>query len=224
MKLTALTVALMVTGMATTLQAVTVMNSSDLLFIVGSGANQSNLVIDFNDGQTRESFAWGYRYDGVASGQDLLAAVAAADPNLAIDSSSFLGTASFFDGVTSHIGTSDFGAGAVSWGYYLSGGFAGDDLPGEGGNPNSILGGGSELPTTWTLSPTGPAGFGFGETGRLLTDGSWDAWSFGNFDPDTFAHLAAPGPEAPFAAAVPEPSSFSFLLLATGLLARRRRG
>ena len=58
----------------------------DIGFWVGSGANQAALVIDWNgpDGSGSEpvSYAWGFRWDGVATGQNMLAAVINADANL----------------------------------------------------------------------------------------------------------------------------------------------
>jgi hypothetical protein len=122
-----------------------------------------------------------------------------------------------------HTGESDFGPASLSWGYYLAGGFAGDDMDGPGGTPTSIMGGGTALPSMWTGSPTGPADFAFGEPGRILEDGSWDAWSFGMYD-ENFNHQNRPGPEAPEAAAIPEPASASLLVIAMGFLVRRRRG
>lgn len=205
-------------------QAAVVMDVSDVLFVAGEGANRATLIIDFNDGNGTESFAWGYRWDGVASGEDMLTTIALADPNLTIDSASFVGSVSYFDGATLHSAASDFATNFESWGYYLSGGFAGDDQPFvAGGIPLAVSGGGSALPSSWTISPTGASLVSFGDSGRILEDGSWDAWSFGSYDSVTFDHLAAPGPEAPEAAAIPEPSVFSVLLIGAASLAVRRR-
>lgn len=205
----------------------TIATSSDLDFIVGSGSNLSVLVVDFNDGP-ESSFAWGYRWDGSASGQDLLAAVSSADSNFTLNSTSFVTEVSYFDGTETFSAAFEFVVGGVSsgWGYYIVGGFAGDDIMGNGmvDTPTSILGGGVTLPSVYTVSPSGASGNSFGDSGRLLEDGSWDAWSFGSFDPTSFAHQALPGPEAPQAAAVPEPSVtglLASLLLLCGL--RRQR-
>jgi hypothetical protein len=55
----------------------------DIQFWVGTGANRAALVIDWNEDSTEPpALAWGYRWDGVASGGDMLAAVVAADPRL----------------------------------------------------------------------------------------------------------------------------------------------
>lgn len=55
----------------------------DINFWVGSGANQSALVIDWDGTSTTDnSLTWGYRWDGSAKGIDMVTAVAAADPRL----------------------------------------------------------------------------------------------------------------------------------------------
>jgi hypothetical protein len=63
----------------------------DIEFWTGSGPNESVLVVDYNDAgsnhaaYTRESFAFGYRWDGAATQQAMLAAVDAASPNLTVE-------------------------------------------------------------------------------------------------------------------------------------------
>jgi hypothetical protein len=50
---------------------------------VGTGANQSALVVDFNDAATPESLVWGYRWEGVApTAQQMFFDVLRADPKL----------------------------------------------------------------------------------------------------------------------------------------------
>ncbi|MEM6885132.1 MAG: PEP-CTERM sorting domain-containing protein [Verrucomicrobiota bacterium] len=211
-----------------------VLQLSDVEFWVGSGSNEAGLVIDFNDGTTTESFAWGYRWDGTASGADMLLAVVAADSQLSLTSSGtgssgfFLSQIGYFDGVDSHSETNGsfavHPADYLSWGYYIAGGFAGDDQPFvAGGNPVAIGGGGVSLPSSWTSSPSGASLDSFGDSGRILTDGSWDAWSFGQ-NSTSFVHEVPPGPES-ITAAVPEPSTFLLLSIGLGLLgfSRRRR-
>ena len=218
MKTAACTVALVMASGSLAMGAV-IATSDDLDFVVGSGSNLSVLVIDFNDGAAQESFAWGYRWDGSATGQDLLEAIEGADSNLSFNSTSFVTEVNYFDGTTSHSGVSDFGAGALSFGYYLAGGsadtFDNEDFSFTGTIP--ISGGGVTLPSSFLISPSGTAG-------RALENGSWDALSFGAFNPETFDHLVPPGPEAPQAAAIPEPSVtglLASLLLICGL--RRKR-
>jgi len=200
-----------------------VMSLSDIDVWVGTGSNEAALIIDFNDGELNESFAWGYRWNGTASGADMLLAIANASGRLSVLSSGtgasgfFLSQISYFHDTVFHQESngdfSVFPSEFRSWGYYLAGGTAGDDLAGPGGTPTPIAGGGTSLPTSWTPSPSGASLDSFGETGRILADGSWDAWSFGQNDA-SFVHQAPPGPENPVAA-IPEPSSL--LLFFTGL-------
>ncbi|MCX6966368.1 MAG: hypothetical protein NTZ46_01080 [Verrucomicrobia bacterium] len=51
---------------------------------VGTGANQSALVIDWHDANTPTSLVWGYRWDGSATVTDMMQAIDAADPRLLI--------------------------------------------------------------------------------------------------------------------------------------------
>ncbi|MEM9478491.1 MAG: PEP-CTERM sorting domain-containing protein [Verrucomicrobiota bacterium] len=222
-----------ISGMTASQAAISM--ADDVLFVVGNGANRATLVIDFNDGTTTESFAWGFRWDGVASGADMILAVVGADPNLSMTSFGdgasgfFITEISFFDGTTSHSeagGTfATFPDDFVSWGYYLAGGTAGDSNGDDpGGIPTPVPNGGNALPGSWVSSPTGASLDSLGESGRILEDGAWDAWSFGpNEDSPSFAHTQPPGPEAP-TAAIPEPSVMGLfaLGLATFLVRRRR--
>ena len=85
---TAACVAALVVGFGSSVSGAVVATSADLDFVVGEGSNLSVLIIDFQQGP-ESSFAWGYRWDGTASGEDLLAAVTAADSNFSVDSTSF---------------------------------------------------------------------------------------------------------------------------------------
>ena len=209
-------------------QAAVISGADDVLFVAGSGSNQATLIIDFNDGLTKESFAWGFRWDGVASGADMIATVAAEDPNLSLvysgngTSGFYLTTVTYFDGDNLHTGIDGPDPGGyLFWGYNLAGGTADDDNGSDpGGIPTPVPGGGNLLPISWTSSPVGAALDSFGNTGRILADGAWDAWSFGTFNPN---YSTADSP--PQAALVPEPSSGLLwggaLFLA---LIRRQRG
>jgi hypothetical protein len=211
---------------------------NDITYWVGSGSNESALVIDF--GSSGGAYAWGYRWDepispAVVSGADMILAIAADDPNLSI---AHLGTANdgfFLQSITYK---SDTGANNPTppytpfWNYALAGGSSGvgeydpayvdgDPLP----QTWSYSDGGTNLPSTWTAAKAGAADFS--ETysdasstpvpGRSLADGSWDAWVLGEF---------SAVPSGPITAA-PEPSSFPFLaaffVLGIALLRRKAR-
>lgn len=173
---------------------------SNIVNWTGTGANQAALVIDFHDGQANQSFAWGYRWDGTATGEDMVNAIVASDPLLSDTITSY----SFGDAIDSitYDGTS-FGLGA-----HTAGGFNG----GTNGFWAYYLGSGSSLPT-WTSS-----GAGFGA--ETLTTSDWNGWSWAadfNMVPPSDPVTAAPQ-------AAPEPAELiPFAAAGLGLILRRRR-
>lgn len=54
-------------------------------FWVGTGENQAMLVVDFNDGNTQECYAWGFCFNGIKTGENMLNEIAAADTGLTVD-------------------------------------------------------------------------------------------------------------------------------------------
>lgn len=58
---------------------------ADVQYWVGAGSDSSVLVVDFHDGTAHSSYAWGFLYNGTATGGDMLAAVAAGDPHFTVD-------------------------------------------------------------------------------------------------------------------------------------------
>lgn len=193
----------------------------DVQFWVGSGANRAAVVIDWNDGKSAESLLWGYRWDGAASGLDMLQAVVNADARL-----------------YAHFGNYSWGTATLGIGYDLnrsgmfdvspslafdSGGLAIDTSPDdfrlatdsadhwlEGWNTGFwayYLKASSG--DAWTSALTGSAG-------RSLADGVWDGYSFAaNFD--------GPAPAEPTPALVPEPSGLTLLAFSGVLLTCLRR-
>lgn len=197
----------------------------DIGFWVGSGANQAALVIDWNgpegSGSEPVSYAWGFRWDGVATGQDMLTAVINADANLYGRFASFgfgdviigLGYDADADGFGISDGT-DFGPTGLAFAGTSDGATAtdGDDLYAEGWNT-----------AFWSYSlgagdPFGGGAWegalvGFGD--RVLSDGDWDGYRF------------APGfisddPREPFAA-VPGVPALAPMVAWTLIATRRRR-
>ena len=199
-----------------------VADMDDIQFWVGTGSNRSALVIDFhyggNQSATQQSWVWGYRWDGTATGEDMLTAISMADINLTVDTPSFIQDLFYLAGTNLYAQSADY-VNDFSWGYYIAGGQSViyDQNPPYGpvGNfdaPN----GGLNLPSSaqWSISTSGSAD-------RSLSDGSWDAWSFGAYDPNTYDHTVPPSDTA--YAAIPEPSSGVFLFVASALLLRRVR-
>ncbi|MCC5829417.1 MAG: hypothetical protein JJU36_08215, partial [Phycisphaeraceae bacterium] len=164
-------------------QAVADPSFDDVVFWVGSGSNQAGLVIDWKDGPEPRSLLWGYRWDGEATVDGMLEAVAGADPNLYL-----------------HMGEFDWGRVVLGLGYELSGGgdfavepgltfvdgIAVSSDPDDGRasvNPGDHwaegwldgfwsywLGGSGDSPE-WESAQ-------FGLVGRPLVDGSWDGLSW----------------------------------------------
>jgi hypothetical protein len=58
---------------------------ADIKFWVGSGPDSAALVVDFHDGTWDSCYAWGFRFNGTATGEDMLNAVAAADVNFSVN-------------------------------------------------------------------------------------------------------------------------------------------
>lgn len=47
----------------------------DIHLWAGTGTNRAGFVVDFQDGTSVRSFAWGYRWNGAATGEDMIRAV-----------------------------------------------------------------------------------------------------------------------------------------------------
>jgi hypothetical protein len=73
--------------------------SDQVSFWVGEGSNSAIFVVDFVIDAAGEavSYAWGYRFDGTTDGTEMLAAIDAADVNLAINADGFLNDIFFND-------------------------------------------------------------------------------------------------------------------------------
>lgn len=76
------TLPLLALATSTSLQAQ--FDFSQVQYWIGTGADSSVLVVDFQDGTEDASYAWGFLHDG-ATGADMLNAIAGADVNFAID-------------------------------------------------------------------------------------------------------------------------------------------
>lgn len=190
---------------ATSFAATTVQSFDDITYWVGSGSNRAALVIDWNDGSTTESYAWGFRWNGTATGADMLRAIAGfigtnttpatpdgtGDPALTLFIQTFPG----------------FGETVFQWNYleHAQGGFE-PDAAGFWGY--YVADGSSAFPDEWAFAETGMED-------RQLSNNDWDGWSWApDFD-------SAP-PDQPVAA-VPEPSVLVLFALGAGGLVWYRR-
>ena len=196
---------------------------ADIQNWTGTGANEAAMVIDWHDGKTPESLVWGYRFNGTATSLQMIQAIDAADPRLAVFyayGGSFvygIGYDLNNNGGTFTPGTPGFdnngnstetGSGSDPADHYAEGSFSkfwGLDIA-----ASSPYGGGG----TWTASQIG------GD--EPLNNGEWNGWSL-SYDETNFT---IPDPGFPTAAAaVPEPSAWLLGTLALGMagLARGAR-
>lgn len=185
----------------------------DIEFWVGTGTNRAGLVIDWNDGKQPVSLARGYRWNGTKTGEDMLAAIAQADSRLYVNVSSPGGFGVALFGVGYDLNENGFGTNpplnfvnGISVGSPNDNRVASDpaDHYREGWNTAGYWSCWLRQSTTanWSFS-------GVGMSGRTLSNGVWDGWSF------------APGfnaqrPATPVAAVVPEPGTL--IALAGGLM------
>jgi len=191
----------------------------DIQYWVGTGSNRAGFVVDWNDGKAAESLVWGYRWDGTATGEDMLTAIVTADSRLFVhlSGSGGYGVAMFGlgydldnDGVFGVSPALAFDAGGLSVGTPNDSRVPTDsaDHWKEGwmsaGYWSYWLGGAGDSPS-WGFS-------GVGMSGRTLTNNAWDGWSWA-------AGFNASTPSEPVPA-VPEPAS---LVLGVGMLGAMRR-
>lgn len=174
----------------------------DIQFWAGTGTNRAGLVIDWKDGKARRSMVWGYRWNGNASGADMLQAVVAADSRLFAHLGQLSwGTAVFGLGYRSAPGGTFGTLPALSFdaqGLLVEDGSTNaDDARVPANNDDHYLEGWNEgfwayylksLATEpWASASTGPAG-------RSLVDRAWDGFSFA-------ANFASSEPAEPVPAA-----------------------
>jgi len=224
---------LLAVGSAWANAQVLVQSFDDIAFWTGSGPNRSGLVLQWNDGGTPTSLAWGYRWSGNATGIGMLKAIAGAtivtppgDPATVLETSTgsesrmvltierygfgdSVLSISFSDGIQNRT-RADWANGY--WAYSLFGGnfsFSDYDANGNytGDASYSQSGNVNYSSVNWFTSP-------IGASDRELVDGSWDAFSFA----PGFVTSAV---VQPFAASVPEPSVAILALIASGFFVLR---
>ncbi len=183
--------------------AQTLVNSfDDISYWVGTGSNRAGIVIDWKDGKVPTSLAWGFRWNGAATGEDMILAIAGSigttgepAPNPGGDPALTLYTI-FFSGFGSAVQELQYDSGggqqhqeggfssisAGFWSYWTS---------------NASL----TLPTSWVSSEIGMGA-------RELTNNSWDGWSWA-------ADFVGVAPDQPISA-VPESGTFVLLIIVAG--------
>jgi hypothetical protein len=159
----------------------------DIEFWVGQGNNRAVVVIDWFENSTEvPALAWGFRWDGAATGQTMLSAVIAADPRLYAKSGGFGGLGASLYGLGYDDGDGQFALNDET--AFDEQGFADSEGPADGavavdandyyregwieGFWNYGYSVGSPFPgETWKPSQVGMSG-------RPLHDGDWDSWAF----------------------------------------------
>jgi len=195
----------------------------NIQYWVGSGANEAALEIDWNNGTANSALIWGYRWDGTATGEQMLDTIVAADSRLyaEVSGTTQYGTAVFGLGFhqsgdqnfllnpsltfnSQHLAYTDYDGVNDSRAAITSG-----DLWQEGwynaGYWSYFVSTDSRLSadyTDWDYS-------GVGMSSRDLSNGDVDGWSFAyDFNANT--------PKVPLdVAPVPEPSTWALLGLSS---------
>ncbi len=189
----------------------------DVDYWVGNGANQAALVIDWVEEATEPpALAWGYRWDGTATGRDMLLAIVAADDRLfaklggspadpvivyglgydANDDGQFaIDDDTAFDDSGIAFGSAPFfPAATTDAGDYYAEGWTFDFWHYGIAASNPYEGG------SWSDIP-------LGMVGRVLTNGAWDSWALEQVPaqpPFVFTSYAE-NPQAALAPELPPP-------------------
>jgi hypothetical protein len=172
-------------------QTTTALTFADVQYWVGTGTNEAAFVVQWNDGKNPDALVWGFRWNGNATGEDMLKAIAKADHRFF----SLLYQGTQFGSAIGGLGFDLNGAnsnalyknGNVTYPYYPVDGIvntsaydfdqytAADtaDHWSSGWTTNGYW-------SYWVKDPT-DTDFGYsgvGATTRALVNGSWDVWNF----------------------------------------------
>jgi hypothetical protein len=170
----------------------TTVNFSDIQYWVGTGTNEAAFVVQWNDGKNADALVWGFRWNGTATGEDMLKAIATADHrfySLLYQATGPYGTAiGGFGFDLNGTGTNAlYKNGNVTYPYYPVSGIVNtssydfDDYTAADTNDHWSSGWTTNgYWSYWVKDPTDPD-FGYsgvGATSRTLVNGSYDVWNF----------------------------------------------
>lgn len=182
----------------------------DIQFWVGRGTNRAALVIDWRDGKQPACLVWGYRWNGTATGLDMLRSVVAADGRLFAHLGQFgWGTAILGLGYDRN-DSGDFGVtpGLV----FDSGGLAVDAGAANANDARQPTDSADHFAEGWNsgfwayftkaTSAQPWESSWVGAADRLLADGAWDGYSFAAWFDSAPPSEPAPALSSPFAVGV----------------------
>lgn len=187
-------------------QTNTTFTFADVQYWVGTGTNEAAFVVQWNDGKNPDALVWGFRWNGNATGEDMLKAIAKADHrffSLLYQGTQFgsaIGGLGFdLNGVNSN---ALYKNGNVTYPFYPVNGIVNttaydfdqytaadvSDHWSAGWTANGYW-------SYWVKDPT-DADFGYsgvGATTRALVSGSWDVWNFNlNFNDSPISSTMTP--------------------------------
>lgn len=189
-------------------------NFSDIQYWVGTGTNEAAFVVQWNDSKNPDALVWGFRWNGTATGEDMLKAIAAADHRFF----SLLYQGTSYGAAVGGLGFNLNGTGTnalyknlnVTYPYYPVSGIVNttaydfDDYTATDANDHWQSGWMTNgYWSYWIKDPT-DADFGYsgtGATGRVLVNGSYDVWNYAAGFSDTPISSTLT-PVAPYAASV----------------------
>ncbi|MDN3695156.1 DUF5074 domain-containing protein [Chryseobacterium tructae] len=163
---------------------------SDIQYWVGTGSNQAAFVVQWNDSKNPDALVWGFKWDGNATGEDMLKAIAKADKRfftLLYQGTQF-GTA--VGGLGFDLNGQDSNAliksGNATYPLYPVNGIVNttaydfDDYVAKDVNDHWTSAWYNGYWSYWVKDPTDPDfGYsGLGASSRVLQNGSWDVWNF----------------------------------------------
>lgn len=164
---------------------------SDIKYWVGTGTNEAAFVVQWNDSKNPDALVWGFRWNGTATGADMIKAIAKADQRL---------FTLLYQGTPQGTAVGGFGFdldGQNLTGLFYNGNTSAPLLPVNGIvnttaynfdgytaiDTNDHWQSGWATNGYWSYWIKNPASANFGYSGvgassRVLQNGSWDVWNF----------------------------------------------
>ncbi len=181
----------------------------DIDFWIGEGENRAALVVQWTDDRETTALAWGYRWDGESYGDDMVKAIAEADPRFYVLFGGPTGYGLTIGGmgydldndgdIALYLDNEEY---PLPNGYYITGNMNYDYDSWSARDADDLWGSGwYQAFWSYWVKDDASSEFSFAQVGastRKLKDGSWDGW---NFEPGMTLY-----PWKPFAPA-PEPAT-----------------